>query len=288
MAQKKKIRFGLNLLLYTAAFPKNAIELIPKVGELGYDGVELPFTDLDAIDPAATRSALEKAGIGATSCAVLLPGTNLISGEKAQRDAGAARLKQCVDITAAIGGDVIGGPLYAPVGELTGKSRTADEWSRAKDGLRTAAEYAQKADIILAIEPLNRFETYFLNTASDAARLIDEVDHPNLKVQLDTFHANIEEKDTAAAVSMLGTRLGHFHACENDRGTPGTGQVAWDETFEALKQIDYSGWITIESFASGILELCAAAAIWRDIYDSADNLAKEGLAFLKEKAGVLG
>jgi D-psicose/D-tagatose/L-ribulose 3-epimerase len=154
------------------------------------------------------------------------------------------------------------------------------------EGLRAAAEHAGKAGVFLAIEPLNRFETHFLNTNEDAIKLVKAVDHPNIKVQLDTFHANIEEKDTPAAIRAAGPLLGHFHASESDRGTPGTGQVPWNDCFSALREIGYDGWVTIESFAIGILDLCAAACIWRPIYESADDLAVKGLAFLKAVAST--
>jgi D-psicose/D-tagatose/L-ribulose 3-epimerase len=138
----------------------------------------------------------------------------------------------------------------------------------------------------MAIEPLNRFETHVINTVADAVRLCREVGSPALKVQVDTFHAHIEEKDSAAAIRAAGPFVGHFHASENDRGVPGTGQVAWDGVFRALKDIGYDGWVTIESFATGIVDLCAAACIWRPIYESAEALARDGLAFLKGKAAA--
>jgi len=280
------MKFGLNALLYTAEFTNKQLDLIPKVAELGYDGIEIPFMDLDGMDAAAIGRALEAAGIGATGCAVLMPGTNLVSDDPAERQAGVARLKQCVDLAAEMGADAVAGPLYAPVGLITGRERTDDEWQRGVDGLRAAAEHAGKAGVGLAIEPLNRFETYFLNTAADGLAMVEAVGHPSLAVQLDTFHANIEEKDTPAAIRLLGSKLGHFHACENDRGQPGTGQVPWDGVFAALSDTGYDGWVVIETFARGIRDLCAAAFIWRDIYDSADGLAKDGLAFLRRSAGV--
>ena len=209
---------------------------------------------------------------------------NLCSEKAGERAAGVEQLKKMVDITAAMGGDTVAGPLYSPVGLLTRKARTEEEWKWCREGLRAAADHAEKAKILLAIEPLNRFETYVFNIAADAARMVKEVGSPALKVQLDTFHCNIEEKDTAAAIRATGAMLGHFHACENDRGTPGTGQVKWKEVFAALKSINYDRWITIESFATGILDLCAAACIWRPIYDSADGLAIDGLAFLRQMA----
>ncbi len=279
------MRFGLNLLVYTAAFTKDKVDLIPKVAEMGFDGVEIPFNDLDILDAKATGQAREKAGVGLTACAVVMPGTSITSPDGAERALGTERLKRIVDLTAEMGGDVVAGPLYAPVRQLTGCARTSDEWAWGVEGLRAAAEHAGQAGITLAVEPLNRFETHFLNTAEDAAKLAQAVDHPNLKVQLDTFHGNIEEKDMAAAIRATGPLLGHFHASENDRGVPGTGQVPWEACFAALAEVNYEGWVTIESFASDILDLCAAACIWRPIYGSADALAVDGLRFLKTMAG---
>lgn len=279
-----KVRFGLNMLVYTASFTKDQVDLIKKAAEFGYDGVEILFGDLDVLDATATRRARESAGVGLTACAVMTPEANVTSGEASERAAGVARLKRIVDIAAEMGGDAIGGPIYAPVRYLPGRARTDDEWKWAAEGLRAAAEYAATANIVLAMEPLNRFETYVMNTTSDAVKLCQAVNHPNLKVQVDTFHANIEEKDTAAAIRATGPYVGHFHASESDRGVPGTGQVRWKECFAALRDIDYRGWVTIESFATGIVDLCAAACIWRPIYESADKLAIDGLAFLKETA----
>jgi len=279
-----EMKYGLNLLVYTATFSPDEIDLVKKVADMGYDGVEIPFNDLSVLDAAATRRACQAAGVGLTACCVVMPGTSISSPDAAQRAVGVDRLKQLVDITAEMGGDTVAGPLYAPVGHHTGRWRTDDEWAWCVDGLAAGAAHAATAGITMAIEPLNRFETYLFNTAADASRLVDEVGSDYLKVQLDTFHGNIEETDTAAAIRATGDRLGHFHASESDRGLPGTGQVRWKEVFAALNDINYTGWVTIESFATGILDLCAAACIWRPIYTSADDLARDGLAFLKETA----
>jgi len=290
-APKKKggkplnVRYGLNLLVYTAAFTKDELGLISKVADFGYDGVEIPFNDLSLLDAPATRKALEKAGVGMTACCVMMPGTNPCSPDAAERKRAVARFRQMIDITGEMGGKVVAGPLYSPCGYLTKKAVTADELKWCAEGLRAAAEHAEKAKILLAIEPLNRFETYVINTDADAVRLCKEVGSDYLKVQIDTFHANIEEKDTAKAILATGKQyLGHFHASESDRGVPGTGQVRWAEVFRALKEVGYDRWVTIESFATGILDLCAAACIWRPIYGSADELATKGLEFLKETA----
>ena len=288
LSARPKVRYGLNLLVYTPTFSIDKVDLVRKVADMGYDGVEIPFNDLNVLDAKATRQACQAAGIGLTSCCVLLPGTSLCSPKQAERKAGVERVRRMIDITAEMGGDTVAGPIYSPVRHLTGRARSSDEWDWCVEGLGAAARHAQKTGILLAIEPLNRFETHVLNTAADAARLAKEVGSPSLKVQIDTFHANIEEKDTAAAIRSTGPLVGHFHASESDRGVPGTGQVRWKEAFAALKEIDYRGWITIESFATGIVDLCAAACIWRPIYESADGLAKQGLAFLKQTARAVG
>lgn len=255
-----------------------------QVKSIWYDGVEIPFNDLGILDATATRRACEKADMSLTSCPVLLPGTSITSPDSAERNAGIQRLKRIADITAEMGGDGAGGPIYAPVSYLTGRGRTEEEWKWCVESLRAAAVHAEKAGVTLAVEPLNRFETYFLNTAEDAIKLVKAVDHPSLKVQIDTFHSNIEEKDTAAAIRAAGPLLGHFHASESDRGVPGTGQVQWKQCFSALREIGYDGWVTIESFAMGIVDLNKAACIWRPLYESADDLAVKGLAFLKDMA----
>ena len=280
------VRFGLNMLVYTAAFSRDDEALVDKAAEMGFDGVEILFGDLSGLDAGSVRSALERAGMGMTACCVMPEDCNPCSPDAAVRSAAVQRLRQMVDLTAEMGGDGAAGPLYSPVGYLTGRARTDDEWSRCVEVLAAGAEHAGRVGIPLAIEPLNRFETYMINTIADAVRMCKEVGSDHLKVQVDTFHGNIEEKDTAAAVRAAEGYVGHFHASESDRGVPGTGQVRWQETFAALADIDYSGWVTIESFATGIVDLCAAASIWRPIYESADGLARDGLAFLKAMAAA--
>ncbi len=275
------VKYGLNLLLYTATFSKDSVDMIKKVADMGYDGVEIPFNDLSVLDAKATRKAREAAGIGLTSCVILMPGTSITSADPDERKAGIKRLRDVVDITAEMGGDVASGPIYVPLGQLSGKGRTDDEFKWAVECMRVAAEHAEKMDVVLGVEPLNRFETHVFNTAADTTKFVAEVGHRKVKVHLDTFHCNIEEKDTPSAIRATGKHLGHFHASESDRGTPGTGQVDWKGCFSALRDVNYSGWVTIESFAIGIVDLCAAACIWRPIYKSGDDLAINGLAFLK-------
>jgi D-psicose/D-tagatose/L-ribulose 3-epimerase len=183
-----------------------------------------------------------------------------------------------------VGSDTFCGPLYAGVGVLAGRPRTQTEWARAVEGLSQIAIHADECGVTLALEPLNRFETYFINTAADCAHLCRDIGHPRAKVHLDTFHMGIEEKSLPDAIRTAGDRLWHMHCSENDRGTPGTGHTEWTEVFGALREVGYDRWLVIESFVLGNEAIAKAAAIWRDIAPSGDDLAREGLAFLKQMA----
>jgi D-psicose/D-tagatose/L-ribulose 3-epimerase len=196
-------------------------------------------------------------------------------------------LQDVIKAVAGAGTRVLAGPLYCPVGYLPGRRRTPDEWNWAVDAYQQLGDTLVAHDITLAIEPLNRFETYFLNTAADAARLADEVNHPNVGILFDTFHANIEEKSIGDGYRTIGRHLRHVHTCENDRGIPGSGHVEWDDVFRALREVNYDGWLTIESFGFALGDLSAAAAIWRDIEKTPESIAVEGLKFLRSATGHL-
>jgi D-psicose/D-tagatose/L-ribulose 3-epimerase len=183
---------------------------------------------------------------------------------------------------------MICGPLYAGLGVMTGARRTQDEWEWAVVGVRAAARRGQEVGVTLCVEPLNRFETYFLNTLSDAAQLVHNIGEPNVRIHFDTFHANIEERHPADSIRAVAKDLGHVHISENDRGIPGTGHTDWRGILSTLKEIGYEGWLTIESFAQPSPELAAAAAIWRDLAPSGDELASQGLRFIKGLSRELG
>ena len=171
---------------------------------------------------------------------------------------------------------------------FTGRGATEEEWDRSVRHLRRVAEYAQEQGVVLAEEVVNRFELYHLNILDQGARLVDQVAHPNCKVHLDTFHAHIEEKDPAAAIRRAGGRIAHVHISENDRGVPGSGSVRWDDTFGALDDVGYDGWLTVEAFGNLLPNLAAATRIWRPLFDSEEQLATEALAFLKSKTSRPG
>jgi len=259
------------------------VAMLQKVKDLGYDGVELPVFDPASFDAKGMRKALDDLGLGRTISAVVPGDMSLAAGDAKARAAGVDYLKKIVDHAATLGVKVICGPMHTPVGKLVGRGRTPEEWGWLKQSLGAVAAHANGVGIQLAIEFLNRFESYSLNTVADTAKLAREV-APNVGVHYDTFHANIEEKDPVAALRACGDRLFHFHASENDRGIVGSGHVPWRETFQVLKELKYGGWVTVESFLPAIKEIAAAAAIWRELAPSGDALARQSLAFLKKLA----
>ena len=277
-------KFGVNLLLWADKFDRESVALIPPVAEMGFDGVEIPVFDPKTVDIAHTKSVLDDLGLEVLTCAIMGPDRDPISDDPSVRQNGKDYLKSCVEVTAELGGDTFIGPMYSAVGRLVGRGRTDQEWNWCVDALSDVAEHARRYEVRLGIEPLNRFETYFINIAEDAVNLAKVIDNPYLGVHLDTFHMNIEEKNQAQAILDTGDWLYHVHCCENDRGTPGSGLVDWDDVFKALKQINYDRWLVIESFTPDVKEIAKATAIWRQIAPSAEVLAIDGLAFLKEMA----
>lgn len=277
------MKFGVNTLIWSATFDPSNFGLLPIIKEAGFDGVELPLFRPAEFAASKIRQATDAHGLECTACTVLVDGLSLISENTDIRRRTRLHLEDVAKTTADAGATMVAGPLYSPVGYLPGRRRTSDEWQWAVEGFQSVGDTLAAHNVIFAIEPLNRFETYFLNTAADAALLAQQIGHPNIGILFDTFHANIEEKNIAAGYRTIGPHLKHVHTCENDRGIPGSGHVEWDEVFNALRELNYDGWLTIESFGFAIKELCAAASIWRDIERTPESIAFEGVKFLKKK-----
>ncbi len=275
------MKFGINTFLWTANFGSRDFTLLPEIKAHGFEGIEVSLIHPEQFEAAAIRAALEDNGLTCTVCSVLPRGLSLISEDPAVRERSVAHLSECIWQTAEAGSNLIAGPLYSPVGFLPGRRRTPEEWKRAVAGFQQLGPVLDECSVDLCIEPLNRFETYFLNTTQDAIALCSEVSHQRLGILWDTFHANIEEKRLADSLLLAGPYLKHVHTCENDRGTPGTGHIDWQGVFGALGQIGYRGWLTIESFGFSSGELSAAASIWRDLAPSPEEIAWQGIEFLK-------
>src|SRR5712692_357018 len=274
------MKFGVNTFIWAASFDPRVIPL-EAIKRHGADGIEVPMFRPEEFDIEGVKRAQRDFALECTMCAVNPPGLNPTSDDPAVRAQSSEHWKRVIGAAARAGIRVVAGPVYAPVGYLPGRRRTADEWRWGVEFFRALDPGLRENGVTLAVEPLNRFETYFLNTAADAVRLVEEAGSSNIGILFDTFHANVEEKDVAAAYRLCGRHLKHVHTCENDRGVPGTGHVDWHGVFAAFKEIGYDGWLTIESFNSTIKELAAATAIWRDLAPSLDDIAFEGVAFLK-------
>lgn len=275
------MRFGINTFLWTVKFGPEHAPLLDQIRAMGFDGAEYAIFDPSEFDAAGVRRAFAGAGLGATVVSVMTREKNPISPDAAVRAAAREHLRGVIAAVAEAGAEVLAGPLYAPLGDLPGRRRTPDEFQRAAEFFASLGDWLDQHRVVLALEPLNRFETYFLNTAADAAALARQINHPRVGVLFDTFHANIEEKSIADGYRQVGPYLKHVHTCENDRGTPGSGHVDWNGVFQALNDVGYDGWLTIESFGSAIQEIAAAACIWRDLEKDSETLAAEGLRFLK-------
>jgi D-psicose/D-tagatose/L-ribulose 3-epimerase len=283
------MKFGVNTFIWSATFGPSEFGLLPSIKQAGFDGVEVPLFRPADFAASSIRKANEAHGLECNACTVLVDGLSLISSSADIRRRTRVHLEDIAKVAAEAGIGIVAGPLYSPVGYLPGRRRTSDEWKWAVEGFQSVGDTLAANGVIFAIEPLNRFETYFLNTASDAAALAEQIGHPNIGILFDTFHANIEEKNIAAGYRTVGPYLKHVHTCENDRGIPGSGHVEWKQVFEALRSLNYDGWLTIESFGFALGDLSAAAAIWRDIEKTPESIAFEGVKFLKKSvAGQAG
>jgi len=276
------MKTGVNTLLWAGMFTDKEIPLIRKAKKAGFGVCEVPLFDPGAITPDKVRAAAEKAGVDMALCCVVPPDANPIAPSKTIRRKAAARLKRLIKTCNAIGGHVICGPTYSPVGFLVGRGRTRQEWRWCVQFYKEIMPLAEDLDVTIAVEPINRFENYFINVIDDVLELIEDVGSPNLGAQLDTFHMNIEEKDSPAAIKRAGKKLAHFHISESDRGVPGTGQVDWVGCFKALKAVKYDACLAVESFNAALKEIAAATCIWRRIAPSQDAIAKGALNVIRK------
>lgn len=276
------MKYGMNLLLWTTDVTDAHGPILEMLAKQGYDGVEVPVFDLDAGKFKALGQRLQSLGLQRTAVTVCTAEANPIGDTPAIRQAGLDHIKQAVDMCQAMGATHLCGPFHSALGVFSGQGPTADEWSRGKEILAKAADHAKQANVTLVLEYLNRFETYFLTSAADATRFIQEVNHPFLRTMYDTFHANIEEKDLAQAIRTITPVMAHVHISENDRSTPGEGHVDWATTFKTLKEVKYDGWMVVEAFGLALPALAAATKIWRKMFTTEEVLAANALKFMKQ------
>lgn len=278
------MRFGVNTFVWVSPCTTEAIQdLAPKVKAMGFDILELAVENPDLIDIKTVKAVLEENGLGAIVCGAFGPDRNLCSTDPQLRANARDYILWLIEAASVLGSETVCGPMYSSVGKdhLEDVHERQREWQRAVAGIRGLAAAARDKGVKLALEPLNRFETDMINVVDQGVAFIDETGMENVGLHLDTFHMHLEEKDSAAAIQKAANKIFHFHACENDRGVPGTGQVRWTEIANALSEIEYRGPVVIESFTNQVKEIARAVCIWREIAPSQDAIAQQGLNFLK-------
>ncbi|MEX2336066.1 MAG: sugar phosphate isomerase/epimerase [Fulvivirga sp.] len=277
------MKFGINTFLFTSPFTNDSVVLFPLFKKWGFDSVEIALEDAAHINPAIIKKALVENGLKCGSiCVAMGPGRDL-RGTQEEQNASIDYVKSILNIMPELDCPILVGPLYSSVGraEAVAEEQYKIQWEIVVSHLKMLSQYAAQLNVKLAIEPLNRYETDFINTCEQGLKMIDDVKSEALMLHLDTYHMNIEEKDPAKALLKAGTKLGHFHASGSDRGTPGGDQINWEKISAALKQMNYTGDVVIESFTQDVKVIAKAASIWRKIEPSQDDIAIDGFKFLQ-------
>jgi D-psicose/D-tagatose/L-ribulose 3-epimerase len=279
------MKYGVNTQIWVAPFQQSDIGLIDKVAKLGFDVIELGFFSAEPpFDVAEVKQQLKDNGLTPGICTFLSADRDITSADPEARKRGVAFMQAMIATLSTLGGEIFSGPIYAELfrKRYLKKDEREAEWERGVKSLREIAKSAETHGVTLALEPLNRFETDFMNLAEQAVRMCEDVASPSVGILLDTFHMGIEEKSQGDAIRRAGRHLKHFHTCENDRGTPGTGQVPWTEVRDALRAIGFDRCVAIEGFNPEIVDLANGACIWRPMAPSPDQLAGDGVQFLKK------
>jgi D-psicose/D-tagatose/L-ribulose 3-epimerase len=271
------------MLLWTTHVTPEDRALLEDLKATGYDGVEVPVFEGTPDEYERLGALLDDVGLERTAISVI-PGPDVdpLSPDAGVRRAAVDHLRQLVDCTQALGAEQLAGPLHQVLGQFSGQPPTDDERARAREVHREVGDHAAAAGVRIALEAVNRFESYFATTMGELSAYLDELDHPAVTGMYDTFHANIEERDPIAAYDDNLRHIAYIHVSENDRGVPGRGHVPWAQTFEAIKRSGYDGWVTIEAFGRGLPDLAAATCIWRDLAESPEAVYRDGFALLRD------
>ena len=276
------MKIGISGFAWTARFERSHLDLLPLVKAMGLSAVEVPMFDPAALPVESIRAAFEAQDLECTVCAILPEQFNPISPDAQARREAILHLGRCIKMAAAMGSKMLGGPLFSPIGYLPDHRPTQQEWSWAIEAFRALADVLEEYDMNLAIEPINRSETFFLRTGADASRLCEEIGNPRIGVTIDTFHANIEEQNISSVIRSLGPRLRHIHASENDRGPLGRGHVPFAEIISALKAVGYDGYLMIEGFGYDPKETNAPGSLWASPDVSPEALVSESYSYLSQ------
>ncbi len=279
------MQFGVSTFLWKSPFTSHSFDLVKKIKGMGFDIIEVAVEKQELVDWARLKELVRESGLQVTISGAFGAERDISSDDPAIRNNGLKYIADCIKIAHDMGSPIFGGPVYSAVGKtrFIGEEQKKREWGWCVENLIEIGRVAGDYGIIVGVEPLNRFETDMINTADQAMALVTDVASPNIKIQLDTFHCNIEEKSIPDTIRKLGKDLlCHIQANESDRGTPGTGNLDWAGIKQALIEIGYDKAIVIETFGEVSEEIARAASIWRPLANSSDELATEGLAFYKK------
>jgi D-psicose/D-tagatose/L-ribulose 3-epimerase len=279
-----QIKFGVSTWLWTSPFTTDSIALFPKIRSMGYDVVEIPVEYPDLIDGLTVKRALADHGLEAVVCGAFGPTRDLTHEDPEVHKHCLDYISKCFNLCHVWNTLFLAGPMYSAVGKarMVPPEQRKVEWDRAVTNLYKVCQLAQENSLMIALEPLNRFETDLINTAEDVMKLLRDINHPAAGVMLDSFHMSIEEKDMEQALYSVREKLIHLQVSENHRGIPGSGQTPWQSFRQGIEKSGYRGTITIESFTPEIKELAGAVCIWKNLAPSQDGFAIEGLDFLKK------
>jgi D-psicose/D-tagatose/L-ribulose 3-epimerase len=275
------MRYAVHAYAWTSSWSSDDLPILERAAGLGVDAVEIPLMELDEVDPPAIRDAARAAGVDLLTSVACAEDTDPTSDDERVRERAAEFLRGCADATADMGADVFTGVTYSALGRRIERRPTRTDMERAAEVLREVARHAAGRGVKVGIEPVNRYESFLVNTAAQALDLMEMVGEPNVGVHLDAYHMNIEEDEFRAPVEAAVEHLVHFHLSESHRGTPGTGTVDWEAIMGALGAAGYDGFVGLESFAEVSDAMRGATCIWRDLAPSSDQLVRDGLRYLK-------
>jgi D-psicose/D-tagatose/L-ribulose 3-epimerase len=281
------MKCGVQSWLWTTCFREKDLPLFDKIHKMGYDGLEIHLEYLEMLPINEIKRKKNETGLACTFSAGLTNDKNVASPQGLIRERGIIFLKKAIEVAATLEGDIICGILYGVWGEQNPKMRKPEELEYAAESLRVVGDYARDHGITLALEPVNRFEGYMINTAEEMANFLDKVNHPNVKMLLDTFQMNFEENNLCEPFRKYAKYVHHIHLCENHRGVPGTGTMPWKNIFKTLKEIGYNRWVVYEAWATNVFlselgEIPPKIAMWRRLITNNDAAAEQALKFFKQ------
>lgn len=272
-------KLGINLWNWQPELSDACRGLPEKVAQMGFTAIELPMTT--PVISKALAGEVRACGLEVSLCAALGAGRDLSSFDPDVRAVTMLYLTQCLKTGESVGAKVLAGPLYTGGGKRHAlpPDEKQREWELAVTGLQELARRARECGMTLALEPLHRYRTSVVNTAAQGLKMVDDIGCENVGLHYDTFHACLEEEDLLASLenALRSGKVKHFHACANNRGAPGQGIVPWAQVFALLKTWNYTGHITMETFAPGGLD-----ASWVNVHGSPDHVAEMGIACLKK------